>query len=77
MNIYLVVLESDKTSITTATFDHFLAHKLCHLYTNGTFCRHAVVTEEITSISPRIIVSLLKQSRFAKEYLKMFGYASN
>ena len=77
MNIYLVVLEEDKTSVTTATFDHFLSHKLCHLYTNGTPFRHAVVTEDITSISPRIIVSLLKQRRFAKEYFKMFGYESH
>lgn len=76
MNIYLVVLESDKTSITTATFDHFLSHKLCHILTNVTPFRHAVVTEDYTSISPRIIMSLLKNKRFAKEYAKMFGYES-
>ena len=76
MNIYLVVLEEDKTSITTATFDHFLAHKLCHVYTKDTSFRHTVVTEDITSISPRVIRSLLKQSRFAKEYFEMFGYGS-
>ena len=58
MKIFLVVLESDKTSVTSASFDQFKAQRLCHEIAKDSGISHAVVTEEVRASLLPLIGSL-------------------
>lgn len=58
MKIYLVVLESDKTSVTSASFDQFKAQRLCHSIAKDCGISHAVVTEEMRASLLPLVCSL-------------------
>lgn len=69
MKIYLVVLESDKTSVTTASLNQFKSHELCHLAKKISGINHSVITEEILNVSGRVLLDLIHSSkRFKDEY---------
>lgn len=62
MKIYLVVLESDKASVTSASFDQFKAQRLCHVIAKDCGFPHAVVTEEVRASLLPLICSLKHKS---------------
>lgn len=62
MKIYLVVLESNKTSVTSASFNQFAAQRLCHSIAKNTGISHAVVTEEVSVSLIPLICSLKRKS---------------
>lgn len=68
MNVYLIVLEADKTSVTDASFNQIHAQRLCHAFKKATGIAHAVVTEHEWVLSPSLLAQLKKKSpRFASE----------
>lgn len=72
--IFLVVLEADKTSITTASFNQVFAQQLCHSIAKLTGIPHAVVTEKAASLPLELIKSLCNKSpRFEKELNNLEG----
>lgn len=62
MKIYLVVLESNKTSVTSASFNQFAAQRLCHSIAKEVGVPHAVVTEEVRASLLPLICSLKHKS---------------
>lgn len=62
MKIYLVVLESDKTSVTSASFDQFKAQHLCHEIAKKSGVPHAVVSLEVRARLLPLICSLKHKS---------------
>lgn len=74
MKIFLVVLESNKTSVTTASFNQFAAQRLCHSIAKELGIPHAVVTEEVCASFLPLICSLKRKSvRFFNECVRL-GY---
>lgn len=74
MKIYLVVLESNKTSVTSASFNQFAAQRLCHSIAMDTGVSHAVVTEEVRASLLPLICSLKHKSvHFFNECIRL-GY---
>lgn len=72
MKIYLVVLESDKTSVTSASFDQFKAQRLCHEIAKESGFPHAVVTEDMRASLLPLLVSLKhKCAHFCSECYRL------
>ena len=56
--IYLVVLESDKTSISWASGDQYKAQQMCHKLSRRYNIPHAVVTEKSYNVPMLVKLNL-------------------
>ena len=72
MKVYLVVLESNKTSVTSASFDQFAAQRLCHAIAKDSGVSHAVITVDVrASLLPLISSLKRKCSHFRYECVRL------
>ena len=57
-NLYLVVFENDKSSITWASTDQYKAQQMCHRIAKASGIPHAVVTAKRYDIPMSVILEL-------------------
>lgn len=65
--VFLVVCESNKSSISYATFDQFKSHRMCHLLGKLSKIPQAVVTEKWFDLPLSVRLQIRKQ--FPKEFV--------